>query len=205
MSSEIVRLNIGCGSNPLEEYINIDFDTIEEMRIRYPFKKFSSSIIIKNYDIFNLPYKNDSVDEILCESLIEHISFDKEEKLFNEFKRVLKPGAKIYLSTPDFEVTATQWLQAKDDWQDFFKNDDESIKQNHWFGTYSYGAENRWGRLAATIFGSQNGKGQFHHNCYTEQKLKKIFEKINLKVISVKKFKWKGSRDDMIGISAIKQ
>ena len=200
----MIKLNIGCGGRPLKEYINIDMDSKADLEKRYPNLKIDDDIIIKNYDIFNLPFKNNEVDEILCEALIEHIPFTKEENFFREIARILKKGGNLYLSTPNFEETVKQWLNAKDDWKDFFRNDDQSIAKSHWFGTYTYKPLNRWGYLTAMIFGSQNGDGQFHHNCYTENKLIKIIEKINLKLVSIDHFRWKGDRDHMLGLNITK-
>ena len=200
----MIKLNIGCGGRPLKEYINIDMDSKADLEKRYPNLKIDDDIILKNYDIFNLPFKNNEVDEILCEALIEHIPFTKEENFFREIARILKKGGNLYLSTPNFEETVKQWLNAKDDWKDFFRNDDQSIAKSHWFGTYTYKPLNRWGYLTAMIFGSQNGDGQFHHNCYTENKLIKIIEKINLKLVSIDHFRWKGDRDHMLGLNITK-
>ncbi len=200
----MIKINIGCGGRPLKNYINIDMDTKEQLEKRYPNLIITDDIILKKYDIYNLPFKDDEVDEILCEALIEHIPFTKEEKFFKEIARVLKIGGKLYLSTPNFEKTVKQWLEAKDDWKDFFKNDERSIENNHWFGTYTYNPLNRWGYLTAMIFGSQNGDGQFHHNCYTEDKIKKIIKKIGLKLISIEHFRWKGDRDHMLGVNITK-
>ena len=203
-NSEIIKINIGCGGRPLKDYVNIDMDTLDQLRLRYPSKIFDDNIIIEQFDIFNLPYKDNSVDEILCEALIEHLPFKKEESFFYEMARILKPGGKLYLSTPDFEKAVSQWLKADDDWKDFYRNDEKSISKNHWFGTYTYEPINRWGYLTATLFGSQNGEGQFHLNCYTEKKLKKIFERIKLKIVKIDNFRWKGDRDYMLGINATK-
>ena len=60
----MIKLNIGCGGNPLKDYINIDQDSLEQIRKRYPEKKFENNLILKNHDIFNLPYDDSTVDEI---------------------------------------------------------------------------------------------------------------------------------------------
>tara|TARA_X000000950_G_C13658924_1_gene555015 strand:+ start:198 stop:800 length:603 start_codon:yes stop_codon:yes gene_type:complete len=200
----MIKLNIGCGGNPLKDYINIDQDSLEQMRKRYPEKKFDDELIIRNHDIFNLPFDDSSVDEIKSDSLIEHLNFIQEKKFFNEIKRVIKAGGRLEISTPDFEMTVKQWLAAKDDWKDFFRDDDEAIKQNHWFGNYNNKPDNRWGYLLASIFGSQNGEGQFHRNCYTEKKLIAICKKIGIKIINIERFQWKEDRDHMIKMIATK-
>jgi predicted SAM-dependent methyltransferase len=199
------KLNLGCGGRPLKGYINVDMDTLEQMRIRYPNHRFDDDICIQQYDIFNLPFEDASIDEVRSEGLIEHLPFIDEPKFFNEVVRVLKPGALLYLSTVDFETAVRQWLVAEDNWIEFFKNDPKSISEDHWFGTHTYAPLNRWGYLTATIYGSQNGDGQFHTNCYSEAKLRAICLKMGLSVVSVERFQWKGNRDWMLGLTAIKE
>jgi len=83
-----IKLNIGCGGRPLTEYINIDFDDLETLKLRYPQQDFPDDIKIYRYDIFNLPFPDDSVSEIRADSLIEHLSFIEEPKFFLEVKRI---------------------------------------------------------------------------------------------------------------------
>ena len=199
-----IRLNLGCGGRPLPGYINVDMDTLEQIRARYPNQTFADDTVVKQFDIFNLPYDENSVDEIRSEGLIEHLPFIDESKFFYEVARILKPGGTLYLSTVNFEMVAKQWLAASDDWQDFYRNDEISIMNQHWFGTYSYEPKNRWGYLTATLYGSQNGAGQFHTNCYTDKKLRAICKKIKLDVVSIEKFQWKSNRDYMLGLTAKK-
>ena len=199
-----IRLNLGCGGRPLRNYINVDMDTLEQIRARYPNQAFEEDLIVVQYDIFNLPYTDNSVDEIRAEGLIEHLPFIDEPRFFNEVVRILKPGGLLYLSTVDFEMAVKQWLEAEDDWKDFYRNDQEAILHQHWFGTYTYEPTNRWGYLTATLFGSQNGVGQFHTNCYSEAKLRAICKKMNLHVVSIERFQWKGNRDHMLGLTATK-
>jgi SAM-dependent methyltransferase len=179
-------------------------DTLEQIRLRYPNQEFDDDLLVVQYDIFNLPFQDNSVDEIRSEGLIEHLPFIDEPRFFYEIVRVLKPGGELYLSTVDFEMAAKQWLAAEDDWKDFYRNDEESILNQHWFGTHTYTPNNRWGYLTATFYGSQNGAGQFHTNCYSEAKLRSICKKIVLDVVSVDHFQWKRDRDHMLGLTAKK-
>lgn len=204
MSKTDIKLNIGCGGRPLAGYINIDSDNLEEMKKRYPAQNFPEGTEIFDYDIFNLPYEDGSVAEIRADSLIEHLSFKEESRFFLEIKRVLKKGAILNISTTDFEEIAKIWLNAKDDWKEFFRDDPEAIRSEHWFGQNSYSTENRWGYLSAMIFGSQNGEGQFHKNCYTEGKLRAMLEYLGFVDIEISHFIWKKDRDPMLKVIAVK-
>tara|TARA_B100000575_G_scaffold294590_1_gene311843 strand:- start:6435 stop:7040 length:606 start_codon:yes stop_codon:yes gene_type:complete len=200
----MIKLNLGCGGRLLKGYINVDMDSLEELKKRYPAQEFDDNIILKNYNLFNLPYENETVDLIRADGLIEHLSFLEESKFFYEIVRVLKKNGKLILSTIDFEKTILQWLNAKDNWNDFFKNDPESIKKEHWFGTYTYEQDNRWGYLTASLFGSQNGEGQFHKNCYSKDKFISICKKLKLEVLSINELRWKGNRDHILELNAKK-
>ncbi|MGA2333004.1 MAG: class I SAM-dependent methyltransferase [Syntrophales bacterium] len=199
-----IRLNIGCAGRPLPGYINIDMDSIDELKERYPLQAFPEEIEIFNYDILNLPFKDCSVSEVRADSLIEHLSFLDEPKFFYEVRRVLKPGGLFLFSTTDFEEIVKIWLDAEDDWKDFYRNDDEAIAQQHWFGQYSYSTDNRWGYLCAMIFGSQNGAGQFHNNCYTISKIRAILKRLEFQELEISTYRWKGDRDPMIDVRAMK-
>ena len=199
-----IKLNLGCASRPLKGYINVDQDNIKKIKRRYPNLKKIKNLKIYNYNIFKLPFKNSTIDEIRADGLIEHLSFAEEKKFFLEMSRSIKKNGLLRLSTPDFEKAVRQWIRAKDDWKDFHRNDDDAIKKSFWFGTYSYKQNNRWGYLAATFYGSQHGKGQYHKNCYSKKKLKAICVRLGFRIIELKNFRWKKNRDHMINLIAKK-
>ena len=64
--------------------------------------------------------------------------------------------------------------------------------------------DNRCGYLTASIFGPQNSEGQFHKNCYTEEKIRSIIKYINFEEIEISRFNWKGDRDLMLLVKARK-
>ena len=204
LESDVIKLNLGCGGRPLAGYINVDMDSLDQIRKRYPDREFDDSIVVVDYDLFDLPFSDNSVDEIRSEALIEHLPFIDEPRFFKEVTRVLKPGGKLYLTTVDFEKACETWLKADDKWLDFYRNDKEAILSEHWFGTHSYKANNRWGYLTATFYGSQNGAGQYHTNCYSEAKFRAICKRLNLAVEKIEKFQWQGDRDHMIALTATK-
>ncbi|PKN02176.1 MAG: methyltransferase [Elusimicrobia bacterium HGW-Elusimicrobia-1] len=202
---EDIRINVGCGGRPLAGYVNLDMDTVDELRQRYPDNSFPDDLKIFQYDIFNLPYPDGTVAEIRADSLVEHLSFTEEPLFFEEVKRALRPGGLFIFSTPDFEDTVKKWLAAKDEWKDFFRSDPEAVAKQHWFGQYSYSTASRWGYLTASIFGSQSSTGQGHKNCYTIPKIKAILARMGFEEEEISTYRWKGDRELMILAKARKK
>jgi len=80
-----VILNLGSGIKLIgKDVINIDF---------YPF--INVDIVA---DITKLPFKDNSVDAIICESVLEHVK--NPWIVIQEMKRTLKPDGLVYLSVP---------------------------------------------------------------------------------------------------------
>lgn len=90
-------LNLGCGSNKLKGYINID---IEES---------CKPDLIHDFTKVNLPYENDSIDGVVMFHTIEHISKAKRPFILSDIWRVLKPGCKLMMSYPEFLKCVNNW------------------------------------------------------------------------------------------------
>ena len=85
-----LKLHLGCGTNKLEGWINID-----------SVKSFNPDLL---HDISSpLPYEDQSVEEVLAEDLLEH--FDKYLRyvVFGEWVRVLKIGGLMTVQVPNFK------------------------------------------------------------------------------------------------------
>ena len=93
-SSKLVRLNMGCGLDLKEGYINID---TQDIMLEKPYKFVKS-------DCGNLTFLRDrSVDEIYANQLLEHIHPLNIKEVLYEWRRVLKIGGIVRIIFPDFE------------------------------------------------------------------------------------------------------
>jgi SAM-dependent methyltransferase len=94
-----IKLNIGCGSNKIAGFINID--TEESCKPDF----------IHNILEAPLPFKDGEVDEIVFFHCIEHIQKRYHQSVLEEFNRALKPHGKLYISYPNFWECAQRWKQ----------------------------------------------------------------------------------------------
>jgi len=106
---EPIKLNIGCGNNRIEGYINIDSadDTNPDVVV----------------DIRQgLPYPDNSAEEILFFHAIEHIEEKFHERILEEFWRVLRPEGLLLISYPEFEKCAQNYIENYRGMREFWKN-----------------------------------------------------------------------------------
>ena len=70
-----VKLNLGCASRLLSDYINIDLDSLEEIKKRYPNIVVPSDGVFVVGNALSLDFFDDSVDDIYsCKYVISFFS-----------------------------------------------------------------------------------------------------------------------------------
>jgi predicted SAM-dependent methyltransferase len=99
-----------------------------------------------------IPLDTNSVDEIHCIHVLEHVTRNKYSPMLREMHRVLKPGGHLYVETPDFQRTIDKLLAA------FISKDTDAI---HIWTTSVYGKSER--------------KGMSHHWGFYEGLLRREF------------------------------
>jgi predicted SAM-dependent methyltransferase len=103
-SHQARRLQIGAGPNRLEGWLNSD--------------KFPNSCKLVFLNATRpFPFDNATFDYIFSEHLIEHLTYDQGQLMLRECFRVLKPGGKIRIATPDLEALIGLWSSKATDLQ----------------------------------------------------------------------------------------
>jgi predicted SAM-dependent methyltransferase len=82
-------LNVGCGDNTPENFINLDYSWSQKIDICMDITK-------RRY-----PVKSNALKGIYTEHCIEHITLQNFEQNVKEFYRMLKPGGILRIITPD--------------------------------------------------------------------------------------------------------
>ena len=92
-------LNLGCGGRILSGFINVD--------------KYHSDPRVINFDIFKLPFENESVHTIFCSHVLEHLPIRHAKLAIREWARVLRksdPLGGIYIGIPDLDIILSNLL-----------------------------------------------------------------------------------------------
>jgi predicted SAM-dependent methyltransferase len=90
------RLNIGCGRFRLVGFVNIDQD-----------KEVRPDLVA---NALSLPYKPNTIDEIYAGHILEHLDWREGEMALWHWYNVLRPGGKIAISVPDYDVLCRQYI-----------------------------------------------------------------------------------------------
>ncbi len=95
-----LRLNLGCGKDFREGFINID--------------KYSNNPSVVFMDIRELEFEDNSVDTILASDILEHFSHREVDTLLSEWARVLRPGGELIIRCPNLKLQIQAYVRG--DW-----------------------------------------------------------------------------------------
>lgn len=133
------KLNLGCGGKILEGYINVDL--------------YNEKADVKA-DVTDLPYEEESIDEILSEHVIEHFTPKEFDMLIRHWRDLLKPGGIIRLECPSLIACALKVIDGD-------------------IGAFHCG-----------LFGVQDEPGQAHKNGFTLKSLSDELAKAGFEVLT---------------------
>ena len=94
-----VRLNLGCGTRVLDDWINVDL--VPRGGRNFQSIKGKTPDVIS--DIRNLDFDDDYADEAMAIHVVEHFYIWEVDDVLKEWVRVLKTGGKLIIEVPDLE------------------------------------------------------------------------------------------------------
>lgn len=89
-----VRLDVGCGANKQLGFVGMD-----KRQVKGPDGKDIVDVI-HDIEVFPWPFADESVLDILCSHIIEHIKPWLMVDFMDEMWRVMKPGGQLVISMP---------------------------------------------------------------------------------------------------------
>lgn len=131
------KLNIGCGNKFLPGYIHVDVQKYNHVDVVCD---------IENIDSF---FEQDSIDEIYCCHILEHINRHKFVNVLTKLNKILKKDGALYISVPDFESVVELY------------NADKTILP----------------KMFGLLYGGQRNEYDYHYVAFDYALLKKILEK----------------------------
>jgi SAM-dependent methyltransferase len=81
-----LSLNLGCGSDRLDGFVNVDIAALPEVDV------------VHDLDVLPWPWKDGSVQQILAQDVFEHVA--NPIGFMTESHRVLEPGGLLTLKSP---------------------------------------------------------------------------------------------------------
>lgn len=93
----MINVNLGCGGYPIAGWLNYDLVRCKGV-ISHDLRQ-------------KLPLANQSVDLVFSEHFLEHLDFVEGMNLLTECHRILKPGGRMRLVTPDLHKIASMYLR----------------------------------------------------------------------------------------------
>ena len=134
-----MKIDIGGGEHTKKGFTNVD--------------KYHPPAEI-NADVINLPFEDNTIEEVYSKHTFEHLSKKEVRKALSEVHRVLMPKAKFTIIVPDLEWCCKAWLDSKD----------------------------KLGRPMDWIFGGQSCEGDLHKMGYTMKMLVNLLKEARFKI-----------------------
>lgn len=159
LNGEPDKLEIGSGYNPHDGYIHLD--------VRGDLPKVN---YVCNIERETLPFGDNSFKEVLANHVIEHISWRKLPFVLGEWLRVLEPGGKLVLRTPDLKFICETYLLEQTTPE--YPPDEKFIKEN----LSSEITPAWWANLK--LFSGQDYEANFHRVCFDFDMLHRVLRRV---------------------------
>ena len=146
-----IHLHLGSGPLVLPGFINID--------------KYHKNQFVFNYDMFELPFHENSVDTIYTSHALEHLPIRQANAALKNWFQVLEKGGTLYMAIPDLEEIMRIMLDPEVD----------EIAKWTWYVYTLFGYQITPGSSPQNEH-SPVDLGQFHTGGYTKDRIRTLLE-----------------------------
>ena len=112
-----MKTNLGSGEKIIEGYDNVDIRPLSGVKVVA--------------SILDLPFEDDSIEEIYAADVLEHINYRKIMDALKEWYRILEPQGLLFIQVPDINCLIRHYNKANG-----VKKKEEAVRR--WFGGQDY-------------------------------------------------------------------
>ena len=177
-----MKLNLGCGNDIREGYVNVDF------------RKTHPSVLQVDLSKFPWPFENDSVDEILMLDFLEHFPYAQTKRVLLECHRILRdnrpeegldmsPGTGLVIQVPDGRHLTQALGQVGRYLCNRCGGKMFGLEQPNWTELCpdcGQAADDVSDAAMKRLYGGQDYPGNFHFTCFTNDSLANIASECGL-------------------------
>jgi hypothetical protein len=165
-----VKLNLGCGRDVKQGYVNVDIND-------------GPGITKVDLSKFPWPWADGCASEVLMYDFLEHFPYVDTKVILRELRRILSSSGKAEIQVPDFEQCALAMLgdygflcNSCGNYITLGKGDCDQCGQK--FHAIAEAAMNR-------LYGGQNYVGNWHFTAFTETTLRKKLKDAGFMVLEM--------------------
>lgn len=136
------RLYLGAGPKRLSGYLHVDL--VDGTGID----------IVHDLDVRPWPWTDDSVDLIVAEDVVEHLSIHLID-FCNEAWRVLRPGGELFVRTPHY-AGESSWIDPTHRWHLHEQSFEYLDPARHWGHLHGHYTDRKWELVSLGVRGPQN-------------------------------------------------
>lgn len=162
-----MRLNLGCGSDIRNEYVNVDF------------RKADPSVLQVDLSEFPWPFADGSAEQILMLDFLEHFPYSQTKQILMECYRVLHWDGELVIQVPNAGIlgrviSGVGTFPCNRCGEELIGRNNDS---GEWMECCSRCGQNEDDAVQAAVqrmFGGQDYPGNFHQTCFTMDSLSQV-------------------------------